>query len=331
MKISTITKASLFTLSAVHGQMNNPEVAICSGDCATGLRDTINSNGEKTGTTVTVIGNTPGPRSSSSAAASENNQIILETNSIFPDIAVPAESEPSEPRPRFGLVFKIPVINNYGCWCYGGSSWPGARDTSGYGEPKDVYDDACKAHHMGFDCITMDADAENEACIPNETKYRLLVTPLANGDYTLECADSIEDQWCQRRVCLVDIRFIARHWKLESEGIKPDFEAYGHPGYHNNVGDFDTKVCEVSKPGRSPGTGNGNGGHENRPQKVCCGDYPYRIWYDKNNNKGVQCCAYKDASVIADYGFTLKVGQLYNSMSATCCSDGVVSGSNVCS
>lgn len=330
MKISNITKASLLTISAVQGQINNPEVAICSGQCAQGLKNTIESNGAKTGTVVTVLGNAPGLRSSGSTSneSPENQQVLLETQSIFTDIAVPAENEAS---PRFGLVFKIPVINNYGCWCYGGASWPGARDTSGFGEPKDVYDDACKAHHMGFDCITLDADAENESCIPNETTYNLLVTPLSNGDYTLECADSIADHWCKRRVCLVDIRFIARQWKLESEGIKPDLEAYGHPGHHNNVGNFDTKVCEVAKNNKPNGNGNGNGGQDRKPQKVCCGDYPFRIWYDKNNNKGVKCCSYQDPSVITDYGFTLKVGKLYNSMSATCCNDGVVNGSNVCS
>jgi len=228
-------------------------------------------------------------------------------------------------KPRFGLVFNLPVINNYGCWCHGGEYWPGAADKTGFGEVKDVYDDACKAHHMGFDCITLDAAAEGETCIPNETEYTLLVRPQKNGDYTLECADDIETDWCKRRTCLVDIRFIARNWKLQGDGIGPDYAAYGHPGYHDNAGNFDhAGECVVDRK-----TGNGNGNHQ-PIVKVCCGDYPYRIWYNKNNNKGIECCAYDDSAVIADYGFYLQVGQLYNSMSQTCCADRVITGSNVC-
>jgi len=224
--------------------------------------------------------------------------------------------------PRYGLKLRIPVINNYGCWCYGGDSWPGARDQSGMGPTMDEYDEACKAHHMGFDCITMDARADNEVCKPTETSYELKVTPLGNGDYLLECSDSIENEWCQRRVCLVDLRFIARHWKLEELNIEPTYATYGHAGYHDNVGDFDTSVC-VSRPG---GTGNGS----RTRVRVCCGDYPYRIWYDRNNNRGVQCCTYEDNGISEDYGFPLQIGSLFNGLSETCCPDGVVSGSTVC-
>lgn len=326
MKLSTITKSSLFSLASTYA-LNN-EQALCQGECAQGMANTIASQGNSHATVVEVKplnGRSTGLDPEGTPVAYQIN-----TDSVFNTIKIPAKPEDfgaDKQSARFGLVFKIPVINNYGCWCYGGESWPGARDVTGFGEPKDVFDDACKAHHMGFDCITMDAEAEGETCIPNETKYTLLVTPLANGDYTLECADSIETDWCKRRVCLVDIRFIARQWKLEADGIKPDFEAYGHPGFHNSQGNFDTSVCEVPT---KPHTGNGNGGPKREIQKVCCGDYPYRIWYDKNNEKGISCCAYEDSSVISDYGFSLMVGQLYNSMSATCCNNGVVSGSNVC-
>lgn len=237
---------------------------------------------------------------------------------------IASENGEDEVAPRFGLKVNIPVINNYGCWCYGGEYWPGARDWTGFGPFMDEYDDACKAHHMGFDCITMDADAEGETCIPNETTYTLKVTPQNNGDYTLECADEIEDKWCERRTCLVDLRFIARHWHLEDLGIEPDYAQFGHNGFHNNVGDFDVNGnCLLPKH-------NGPGGHQARIVKVCCGDYPYRIWFDKRNNRGISCCEYEDASISADYGFALKVGQLYNNMAATCCADGVRSDGNVC-
>lgn len=187
------------------------------------------------------------------------------------------------PRSRFGLKVQVPVINNYGCWCYGGEFWPGARDLTGFGPHMDQYDDACKAHHQGFDCITMDANAEGESCIPNEQDYLLKVTPQANGDYLLECADEIENHWCKRRTCMVDLRFLARHWKLEADDVIPDYATYGHAGFHNDVGDFDTATCELPKPPHVPG----NGGH--RAVKVCCGDYPYRVWYDKTNFRSLEC------------------------------------------
>jgi len=238
---------------------------------------------------------------------------------------VPVTEAPVTPtvKPRFGLQFQIPVINNYGCWCYGGQFWPGARDMTGTGPHMDIYDDACKAHHMGFDCIVADADAEGETCVPNETAYSLLITPQANGDYTIECDDDIADDWCKRRTCLVDIRFIARHWKLEKDEIFPDYETYGHSGFHDNAGDFDTDVCVV------PVEHHGPGGHTRSIVKVCCGEYPYRIWYDKNNNRGTKCCEYNDAQVNADYGFNIKIGQLYNKMANTCCPYGVISD-NLC-
>ena len=217
---------------------------------------------------------------------------------------------------RFGFKFRWPVINNYGCWCYGGDMWPGARDWTGFGPTMDDYDDACKAHHMGFDCIVADAKAEGETCNPTETTYSLLVTPQWDGSYQIECDDAIESQWCESRVCMVDLRFIARHHKLEKEQI-PDYEAFGHPGNHghNTPGSgFDTQVCEIPKgpKGGGPPT-----------VQVCCGDYPYRIWYDINNTRNIRCCEYKDQAVIEDYGFSLNVGELYNGLTKECCASGV--------
>jgi len=226
------------------------------------------------------------------------------------------------PNTRFGLTLRLPMINNYGCWCYGGDFWPGARDWTGFGPFMDQWDDACKAHHQGFDCIVMDAEDESESCIPNETEYALLVKPQANGDYTLECADDIAENWCQRRVCMVDLRFIARSFELEDLGIEPNYEAFGHAGFHDNVGDFNTDVCILPRT-------QGPGGHEG-VEKRCCGDYPYRVWYDKRNIRGLQCCTYEDASVNEEYGFEIKIGKLYNRLSATCCDYGVITDGNQC-
>lgn len=223
---------------------------------------------------------------------------------------------------RFGLKVDIAAINNYGCWCYGGDSWPGAKDRSGDGMFVDLFDDACKGHHMGYDCIAMDAVAEGKICIPNEQTYDMTMKQLPSGDFTLECSNSIETDWCKRRVCMVDLKYLARLWKLEDDGHNPDYNSFGHPGHHDGKGDFDTGVCEVKKH---------NGGSGGTPPiRVCCGDYPYRIWFDKANNRGVKCCQYEDPQISIAYGFPIRQGKLYNDMNAICCDHGVVPGSTIC-
>lgn len=253
-----------------------------------------------------------------------NAATLVEDTSFAEAFNVDSSGE-SKPDPRFGLKIRIPVINHYGCWCYGGEFWPGARDQTGYGPVMDVWDDICKAHHMGFDCIAKDADVENKVCNPTETPYTLLISPQSNGDYLVECADDIEQDWCKAKVCMVDLRFLARHWTLEADGLVPDYASFGHPGYHENQGSFDTMQCAVTGNSKSPGTGSGNPRNQ-----VCCGDYPYRVWYDRNNNANLKCCAVADVNTINDYGFYLETGKLYNDNHKKCCLGGVVSINDQC-
>lgn len=332
MKLFSLTNASavLATVATVVAANDANEIAHCTGECARGLRNYLeknkDSNGQYNSDKVKTITIENLGRSSDSPTVAY--QITTGSGErFFEKLNPPPAGDNQSVNPRFGVVTSFSVINNYGCWCFRGSNWPGAPDKTGFGQAVDVYDDACKAHHMGFDCITLDANAEGESCIPNEQDYDLTIKPQPNGDFTLECADSMWDHWCKRRTCLVDLRLMARVRKLKDDGIRPDFEKYGHAGYHNDVGDFDKSVCTVP---RDNNPNNGSGNHRREIKRVCCGDYPYRIWYDENNNRGISCCAFNDAAVINDYGFSLKVGQLYNKMSATCCDDKVISGSNIC-
>lgn len=313
-------KLQLISLSAglvatAYGSSQSTVTCHSSHVCSNVLQEQIENNedpGERSG----------GTRNSPTGSSSGTATVLKGTIKTILNVDVDDLGDDANPGPRFGMKFRLPVINNYGCWCYGGEFWPGARDWTGYGPFMDEYDDACKAHHQGFDCISMDAKAEDKTCNPIKTVYSLLVSPQANGDYLLECDDSIEFDWCKRRVCMVDLRFIARHWHLEELGVEPDYAKYGHNGFHNNAGDFDTDVCIIPRT-------KGPGGHQH-VQKVCCGDYPYRIWYDKKNIKGVRCCQYEDTSVNSAYGFSIRIGKLFNRMSATCCSYGVVTDGNQC-
>lgn len=250
---------------------------------------------------------------------------------------------------RYGITFKMPAINNYGCWCYGGEFWPGARDMSGFGDSVDEWDDACKAHHQGFDCIKIDAEIEGEVCEPNETDYLINISPQASGNYILECADENSNDWCKRRTCLVDLRFMARHWKLELDENFPNYESFGHAGYHglSEIQGFEpTGSCHVpvkttttesppasQAPYHNSKGGYGSGGRSPDPEtpkqkthvplKRCCGDYPYRVWYDVNNERNMKCCSYSDTQINEDYGFSIKIGKVYNELTKQCCSDGV--------
>merc|ERR1712226_263489 len=222
---------------------------------------------------------------------------------------VQALSEQQTPNPRFGLQFKINLVSNYGCWCYEWSQW---QTGEGRSTPRDAHDDACKAHSMGFKCITLDAKAEGKECHPYETSYETLITQNKYGQKIVECADSIEDDWCKRRVCLVELRLLARFYTLIGQGVWPDYMNYGHASA--NRGLFDPLNECNPLGGKSP------------VEQVCCGDYPYRSWFYANekNSQGTQCCEYVDKQITKDYGFTINVGALYNSKTEKCISSGVV-------
>ena len=47
-----------------------------------------------------------------------------------------------------------------------------------------------------------------------------------------------------------------------------------------------------------------SGSHNNALLKrICCGDYPYRIWFDANNSNDIECCEHEDVDISEAYGF----------------------------
>merc|ERR1712226_126469 len=239
--------------------------------------------------------------------------LTLDTDSIL--VANPNLANDDSPKTRFGLVIPIQMVSNYGCWCYGGADWPTGE---GRGSARDEHDDACKAHHMGFDCIEIDAEIENRDCKPTDTSYDIsTIKPAPYGMINLECSNTIEDDWCKRRTCLVELRLLARYWSLIAQRVYPDYDTYGHTGT-NALGPFDPmQSCPPV-----PGTGGGQ-----PKEKRCCGDYPYRVWhYDFVNNQGdyhTQCCTYEDTSISLLYGFPITIGALYEQDKEKCTATGV--------
>ena len=248
-----------------------------------------------------------------------NKQIFRDfrTEFIVPAVANDTVTETkfvqsgSQPSGRFGAKIPIRMVANYGCWCYGGSSWPTG---SGRSSPVDAHDDACKAHSMGMKCISTDAKYEQKECEPYLTDYDVTITQDGYGALLMECSDSIEEDWCRRRVCMVELRLLARYWNLLDSGVWPNYQKWAHP---NIKGPFDPMVeCPPS------------GGTGDDIEMRCCGDYPYRSWYFANpeddKSGTTQCCVYQDDKINQEYGFAINIGKIFNQFTNTCTDAGVV-------
>jgi len=164
-------------------------------------------------------------------------------------------------------------------------------------------------------------EINDDSCDPETAQYSILVKHIGNSeDFAIECADDISQNWCQRRTCMVDLRFIARNWKLQLNGVQPDYDSYGH-----NFGKFNDAICTY-KP-----RGGARGNAVKVPVvKACCGDYPFRIWYNKHDDAANKCCSYQEPATSLEYGFSISVGHLYNPRIKTCCPGGLIANSNVC-
>lgn len=250
----------------------------------------------------------PGTRSANAADDSGAVKIALRDEILSKvSVATEAAGATDGPRTRFGAQIPIQLLANYGCWCYGGSQWP---TNEGRSTPRDEHDDACKAHSMGMKCIISDAEYENKVCDPYNTDYDVTMTRNGYGAIFMECSDSIEDDWCRRRVCMVELRLLARYFTLLQNGVYPNTEAYGHSS-------FDPMV--ECNPTHTQGEGR---------ETVCCGDYPYRslLYVNRSDHSAgaSQCCVYQDEQINRNYGFAINIGKIYNQFQETCTENGVV-------
>lgn len=263
----------------------------------------------------------------------------------------------STPSTRFGIQLQLPLLNRYGCWCYRGADYPGGR-----GIPQDDYDEACKAMHMGYDCVVSDSDTEENSCVasgdccnPVDTDYLWFIKPSADypGSYTFECAETIEMDWCRARVCQIDLRFVSTFFELITYGIYPDRKTFGHIEDGSN-GEFDPSTCPEPAnifdytdiitgdvPAEQSDGGIGGGGVATTTtattttelvtqDRVCCGEYPFRSWFNKFSNDDRECCEYEEDTITDKYSYSVLMGKMFHSSLEICCADGVVSGSTVC-
>ena len=198
---------------------------------------------------------------------------------------------------------------------------------------------------MNMKCISIDAAYENKECNPYSTDYDATITwtdeygeKLATGYFTVECTQTLESDWCKRRVCMNDLAFMTQSTRLFMFRNYLNRDAYGHTKY---VQDQSTHVWkEVSNEdfdliSQCNNNFKGNGPIDTTGLK-CCGDYPDRTLYNPLDTT-TQCCVYKgihhfstsyesvafDRTQILDYTFPRNIGKIYNQHEQICTEFGV--------
>jgi len=216
---------------------------------------------------------------------------------------------------RYGMKLPFSVLNLYGCWCYSHQSY--GVGEHGKGTPQDEFDHICRDRHMGYDCMIMDAPTEIPGlpCTPGLTGYSWQITPvitnnLFTGEFIFECDNSIEADWCKAKSCMIDLRFLHDMNVLSITGHGVDNNLYHANG-------FDTDAC----PGTPPTSGGGTGVLYEWDKKVCCGQYPYRMWYwtTSTNVDDRECCEFHTTAAAKTYD--VRVGHMYHDDNQDCCLD----------
>lgn len=166
-------------------------------------------------------------------------------------------------------------IDGYACWCYFEND-----HGKGKGPAQNAVDHQCKILHDGYTCMLMDADDENEECVPWLEPYN---TPWGLGWWAntgddagtkealqKRCAKKNKTN-CAIRACIVEGYFSINLFKLLTSGVKYDTNLL------HSKGKFDPKdqCAVVRKP--------------DDVEKRCCGVYPIRAPY-KHVDDRRECC-----------------------------------------
>lgn len=216
---------------------------------------------------------------------------------------------------------ELELLTCYGCWCY-----RGVNHGEGLGQAQNEYDKVCRSHHQAYECIQLDAEAQGLAsCNPTEKasigftyEFRIETNEEGKGDMVLQCSE--DQDWCTRRTCEVDLKYISDFWALLMAGEPMQRDIYGHENKHihpitgEHHGTFDPAACPI-------------GGKIYQPVKKCCGKYPARKVYKTSadgDDGHRQCCDLEGNE--SNDGSTR--GKPFLKDSQTCCgsSGGVMEG-----
>lgn len=205
------------------------------------------------------------------------------------------------------------AFDTYGCWCYfnaDGSLQGSLNNRHGAGRPVDEMDEYCRQLTWGYDCLIMEADAQNyvmaeaidpanngNPCVPWEVEY----LPGTGSGFaginslceTFNTIFSSTDKECAIAVCKIESLFILNLIALAGgNGIN---SAYHHDqGFVPNRQNCPTVV---------------GGGPDDRE---CCGNYPYKRPFHTRN--GANDCCTNDGSYV----------QVYQPLTHFCCNNAQV-------
>lgn len=179
------------------------------------------------------------------------------------------------------------VAENYGCWCHSLQEHTG----KGKSKPVDSLDALCKQLSEGYDCASIDAEAEGLICNAWEEDYSD-AEGNSVGCGTLKVAadvvgipETIIAQLgitvvsnCKKQACLIEQNFVNNVAALFLEN--PDIAI---PEYKHESPDFDSEASCVTKQCE---------GDFCDGEKQCCGSIPQRRTYKQKSEAGVDriCC-----------------------------------------
>jgi len=178
-------------------------------------------------------------------------------------------------------------VGSYGCWCHDLKVHTG----KGKSKPLDALDALCKRLSDGYDCASMDAEAEGETCNAWEENYtnddgdaiqcsqlqtQEDIDALGFTDAQLELVGIKAVSKCKVQACKIEQDFVNKVAKLFLED-----EQANNPSFQHDSDDFDSETqCPTKTCDGCEGV------------KQCCGSVPGRRTYkdksDDGNERG--CC-----------------------------------------
>jgi len=170
----------------------------------------------------------------------------------------------------------ISAIDEYGCWCYFQED-----HGKGRGPPANEVDAQCKVLHDGYTCILLDAEAENDECIPWDVPYSsgtglglVADDPENNNNANAlrkSCARSNRFDNCAERSCIVESFFVMQLFRHFLSGVQFDMSLKHSLGNWDRIEDCPIKVGVDA-------------------EKECCGTYPHRFPFKLATLGGARAC-----------------------------------------
>jgi hypothetical protein len=179
------------------------------------------------------------------------------------------------------------VSENYGCWCHSLKEHTG----KGKSKPLDALDALCKSLSEGYDCASIDAEAEGLTCNAWEEDYSdefgnsVGCGKLKTAADVVGIPESVLAQLginvvsnCKKQACLIEQNFVN-----SLAALFLDNSDIANPEYKHESIDFDSEASCITHQCE---------GAFCEGEKQCCGSIPQRRTYKPKSEAGVDriCC-----------------------------------------